>query len=345
MNHLTRLITFGLLCGLLFAACAPRTISDQPSPLPPNPTPLVPTESPLPPAATATVEPSITPALSAIQIALATSSAKQQIQTPTLPPAPGLIDVGGYKLYMECQGSGSPAIILEHGFSSKSWKTLHLKLLSDTSLVCFYRRPGVAPSEQAPNLPLTTRDHAQILHTLLQNAGIPAPYVLVGHSLGAYTLLMYTHLYPDEVVGLVCVECGPPQNVQDSLDLLGPEKADDSDALKQYRNETAMSLHLLYPDFPEKVDSIASEVQLLEVTSLGDVPFIVLVGAGFKESSWIQVPEEFFDGLTQLWIDNSKELAALSTAGQVILTSYNHMTILNAPEVIDAIQTVVAIAR
>lgn len=345
MNRLTRSITFGLVCGLLLAACVPPTISDQPSSLSPTQTPVVPMETPLPVAATATVVPSITPTFNTIQIAMATSSAKEKVQTPTLPPGPGLIDVGGFKLYLECQGSGSPTIILEHGYSYPSWKTNHLKHLSKTSQVCFYRRPGMLPSEQAPTLPLTTRDHVQILHTLLQNAGVPGPYVLVGHSIGAYTMMMYTHLYPDEIVGLVCVECAPPQYTQATLDLLGPEKADDPIELKRYRNEMATSMHLYYQDAPEKFDTIASEGQLKEVTSLGNIPFIVLVGGGFNGSDSTKLPKAFYVELNQLWIDTSKELAALSTAGQVIITSYNHLTILSAPETFDAIRNVVAATR
>jgi pimeloyl-ACP methyl ester carboxylesterase len=44
------------------------------------------------------------------------------------------------------------------------------------------------------------------LHTLLAKANEPGPYVLVGHSLGGYTVLVYAHDYPSEVAGMVLVD-------------------------------------------------------------------------------------------------------------------------------------------
>ena len=43
------------------------------------------------------------------------------------------------------------------------------------------------------------------LHALLHRAGIPAPYILVGHSLGGMNARVYNGLYPTEVAGAVLV--------------------------------------------------------------------------------------------------------------------------------------------
>jgi pimeloyl-ACP methyl ester carboxylesterase len=53
---------------------------------------------------------------------------------------------------------------------------------------------------------------AQELHTLLQRAGIPGPYVLVGHSLGGLTVREYAHAYPTEVAGVVLIESMHPDS-------------------------------------------------------------------------------------------------------------------------------------
>src|SRR5262249_13407844 len=65
-------------------------------------------------------------------------------------------------------------------------------------------RAGYGLSEPGP-APRTARQIASELHTLLQNANIPGPYVLVGHSIGGLNIRMFTELYPDEVAGLVFV--------------------------------------------------------------------------------------------------------------------------------------------
>jgi pimeloyl-ACP methyl ester carboxylesterase len=67
-------------------------------------------------------------------------------------------------------------------------------------------------SETSPQ-PRTAREFAKELHTLLANANESGPFVLVGHSLGGYTMRVYAHDYPEEVAGLVLVD---PQNLSTS---------------------------------------------------------------------------------------------------------------------------------
>ena len=44
------------------------------------------------------------------------------------------------------------------------------------------------------------------LHTLLDQAGVPGPYVMAGHSLGAMWTRVYAGQYPQDVVGVVFVD-------------------------------------------------------------------------------------------------------------------------------------------
>jgi pimeloyl-ACP methyl ester carboxylesterase len=55
---------------------------------------------------------------------------------------------------------------------------------------------------------------------LLAAAGIPGPYVLVGHSLGGLVDLLYARTYPDQVAGLVGVDGVVPGERQ----LLSPQQ-------------------------------------------------------------------------------------------------------------------------
>src|SRR2546429_5991309 len=54
---------------------------------------------------------------------------------------------------------------------------------------------------------------------LLAKAGVSPPYVLVGHSLGGIHIRVYENLYPSDVVGMVLVDSGHP----DQEDRLPPE--------------------------------------------------------------------------------------------------------------------------
>jgi hypothetical protein len=66
-------------------------------------------------------------------------------QQPELPPAPGkLVDVGGRRTHLICQGQGTPTVVLEAGASSFAidW-TLVQNDLSRTTRVCAYDRAGM----------------------------------------------------------------------------------------------------------------------------------------------------------------------------------------------------------
>ncbi|HJQ14606.1 MAG TPA: alpha/beta hydrolase [Anaerolineales bacterium] len=122
------------------------------------------------------------------------------------PPPGKLVDVGGYRLHIHCTGSGSPTVVIEAGWgdSSAGWGWVQPEV-AKTTRVCTYDRAGMGWSESSPE-PRTAREFAKELHTLLANVNEPGPYVLVGHSMGGFSILVYAHDYPDEVSGLVLVD-------------------------------------------------------------------------------------------------------------------------------------------
>jgi pimeloyl-ACP methyl ester carboxylesterase len=126
------------------------------------------------------------------------------------PPPGQMVDVGGYRLHIDCTGEGSPTVVIESGWGdmSASWGWVQPEV-AKTTRICTYDRAGMGWSEASPE-PRTAREYAKELHTLLAKANEPGPYVLVGHSMGGYTVRVYAHDYPEEVVGLVLVD---PQNL------------------------------------------------------------------------------------------------------------------------------------
>ncbi len=129
--------------------------------------------------------------------------------------APGqLVDVGGHQLHIVCLGqddSETPVVILESGVGgwSMHWREAQNQI-AEFAQVCAYDRAGMGWSELGPP-PRDGRQIANELHTLLGNAGIPAPYVLVGASRGGQYVRLYASMFPDEVSGLVLVDAEPEE--------------------------------------------------------------------------------------------------------------------------------------
>jgi pimeloyl-ACP methyl ester carboxylesterase len=127
------------------------------------------------------------------------------------PPPGQLVDVGGYRLHIKCTGTGSPTVVIDAGLGD--WSTLWGFVqpeVAKVTRVCTYDRAGSGWSEAGP-LPRDAAHFARELHTLLQNAHIPGPYVIVGHSLGGLTARVFAHEYASEVVGVVLIESMSPQ--------------------------------------------------------------------------------------------------------------------------------------
>jgi len=74
---------------------------------------------------------------------------------------------------------------------------------------CAYDRAGFGWSEPGP-LPRSAGQIADELHSLLHNAGLQPPFLLVGASFGGAIVRLYAHQYPAEVAGMVLVDARHP---------------------------------------------------------------------------------------------------------------------------------------
>ena len=61
------------------------------------------------------------------------------------------------------------------------------------------------------------------LHSLLHQAGIAAPYILVGHGFGTLNVRLYAARYPSQVAGLVLVDGFPDDLFARLNEVLPPE--------------------------------------------------------------------------------------------------------------------------
>jgi pimeloyl-ACP methyl ester carboxylesterase len=133
-------------------------------------------------------------------------SAAEAADAKAYPPPGKMVDVGGYRLHIDCKGKGSPTVVIEIGWgdSSTTWGGVQSEV-AKTTRICTYDRAGLGWSEASPQ-PRMAREYAKELHTLLANAQEAGPFVLAGHSMGGYTVLVYAHDYPAEVAGLILVD-------------------------------------------------------------------------------------------------------------------------------------------
>jgi pimeloyl-ACP methyl ester carboxylesterase len=119
-------------------------------------------------------------------------------------------DVGGYRLHLNCTGSGGPTVVLQSGLGefSASWARI-APAVASTTRVCAYDRAGQGWSEDAPQIQ-DGRQAAADLHTLLDTAGEDGPYVLVGHSIGGSYAMTYAARYPQQIAGMVLLDASDP---------------------------------------------------------------------------------------------------------------------------------------
>lgn len=126
--------------------------------------------------------------------------------------APGtLVKLPDRTVHVQQVGAGLPAIVLESGIAATSlnWSILQPQLATLAS-VYSYDRAGLGWSTPS-------RDNCQIstmadeLHEWMSALRIPKPYVLVGHSFGAYVLRVYSQRFSNEIAGIILVDPLTPE--------------------------------------------------------------------------------------------------------------------------------------
>lgn len=173
------------------------------------------------------------------------------------PVVEGLFDVGGYRLYLRCTGTGTPTVVMDAslGADSSTWAPIEA-LLARYTRVCVYDRAGVGRSDPAP-VPRTTRDMVDDLRTLLRVAGVPGPYVLVGHSLGGWNVQLFAREDGGRtVVGVVLIDATPAEFPAVVVEAGFPAPSPEEN--------------------PEGIDLFASAAEVLAAPPFPPVPLVVL---------------------------------------------------------------------
>lgn len=126
------------------------------------------------------------------------------------PPPGEIYTVDGYKMHIDCMGSGSPTIVLDAGLGDDAvtWAAVQ-PALAKTTRVCAYDRAGFGWSDAGP-LPRDADHIASELHGLLRQAKVELPIVLTGHSISGIYMRAYAAHYPEDLAGMVFVDGSTP---------------------------------------------------------------------------------------------------------------------------------------
>lgn len=250
------------------------------------------------------------------------------------------VDVGGYTLQFACWGQGAPTIIIEDALGvstleSGGWWAV-VSELAATTRVCIYDRAGLGWSDAAAQHPRTSQDMAADLRALVDAAGLPGPYVLVGQSQGAFNALLFASQYPNEVAGLVLVNGAHPHQWTRFQALLPAERPGEPARLSRLR-----TIHAHPADNSEGWDLIASAHQVQTAlfdtaNPLGELPLAVLTRS--PESAMAPfLPPEIAGPGAQVWQALQAELAALSShSTHLYADQAGHNIHLHEPERVTA---------
>lgn len=282
-----------------------------------------------------------------------------------------MVDIGGYRLNINCTGVGTPTVILDSGLGEPALSWIGVQSgVERFTRVCSYDRAGYGHSDPGPQ-PRSSLQVARELRALLEKSQTPGPYVLVGHSFGGYNVRVYTKLYREEVAGVVLVDSShedqgrfEPASARDKargLQRLTPflpllrffgflrlrNKLQPTTITGSKLSQATMqevSALAVRPNFlPTVLQEYAtlgteSATQVRSAGNLGDLPLMVLTAGQATDPG-----NRDLDGFRKAWLEELQpSLARLSRRGhQVVVQDSDHMIPYKNPEaIVRAIQSV-----
>lgn len=300
--------------------------------------------------------------------------------TAKYPPPGQMIDIGAARLHIHCQGDaseGTPTVLMEAAEFSLSWASVQPEV-ARFARACSYDRAGLGWSEASPD-PRTGAVIVRELHALLEAAGEKPPYLLVGHSKGGMYVRLFAQTYPHEVAGMVLVDSSheeqetrfPPRITElnrkgreqttgllkvvrplNSIGLVTPILKSNSEALlgtlpKGVR-EMGLAVALKDAFFrtvvaeTDALEDTFAEIRGAQITSLGEIPLVVLTAVDQFDALEDQVSAEELAQLKRVVRELQEELAALSPNGKLVpVQGSGHFIQVDQPgAVIDAIREV-----
>jgi pimeloyl-ACP methyl ester carboxylesterase len=242
-----------------------------------------------------------------------------------------LVPVHGAGLHVHCDGVGPTTVVLIAGYSadSSNWALVE-PTGSQTTRVCSYDRFGLGSSDSPP-APQTFETEAADLHTLLQQAGEPGPYVVVGHSFGGAEAVTFASMFPTEVRGLLLLDASPPA-WNTSICAVPDDGSDTAGVFAALCAEQSSPANNA-----EHLDGPAAFAEVATINSLSGFPMIVAT-ADHHSYPGLAASEEA--RLNHVWNDGQAHWVSLASSAQLITVDRTgHNIQVDRPDVVlDKIQ-------
>jgi len=229
-------------------------------------------------------------------------------------PTVQLVDVGTHHLQIRCEGQGSPTVVIDTG-------------IADTM-------------ENLGPLPRHSGREAEELKSLLDDASVPGPYVVVGHSLGALNVQVFAAKYSEDVVGIVLLDPPPlsfiraeeytsllttAERMTAEWQAIADAGVDSEDAQEWSR---ADFFRMIASEHREMFGESATLVSTL--SSFGETPLLVMA-AGRPNSAFGDIAAEY----QRYWIEQSRALSHRSSRGEFVLVEEStHHLHLDVPDLV-----------
>jgi pimeloyl-ACP methyl ester carboxylesterase len=229
-----------------------------------------------------------------------------------------LVGIDNGQLHLRCVGAGSSTVLLIAGWqdAGDKWGAIE-PAIADRGRVCSYSRFGTGTSD-APSTTQTFATQAADLHALLNKAGEPGPYVVVGHSFGGAEAVTFASTYADEVTGLMLLDASPktwPATVC---------------SVPAYEAGCAVMRDPTLD--PERLDAFPAFAELATIDSLGDLPMTIMTAAHRDPSG---LTDEEVTRLEAEWAVGMEEWAQLSLASSVVVVEdTGHHIELDQPQLV-----------
>ena len=276
-------------------------------------------------------------------------------------PPRGVFAIGGGRsLFLDCQGSGSPPVLIIPGKGSyaEAWNVVvapddpirsspydiieQARLgpspeavqprLARDRLVCAYDRPNTRPDGPDRSTPIPQPHHlgrdVDDIVTLIGAAGLKGPFVVVAHSYGGLIADLLARTHPDLVAALVMVD-----PVSEFLPWVGTPA-----------QNAAFDRDGRVPAIPDGEAVLFDDAfaRIQGAPALPRVPAVVLSSGKFFPPQML-TPQNY----TQAQIHRANDMlaAALATTNSVVADSGHNVMLYDPTAVVDAVDAVAAGSR